>query len=233
VVSEQVRLEIEAYSQRMLTGTPLLARARQGRITPIVVHAYLRSAHYLISHTVPHLRAARDVALAEGAVELAAFFADKEREEAGHETWAESDMRRLAECFGELGAVAPVPAIVNLTRLNERLIRDDPRLYIVYMVCAEYFTVLLGPAWIEALTRGCGVPATALTVVSKHVEADTVHAREGFDAIDRFVAVTLTWPRVREAVRAIFENLEQFPEDLLRLCQAGSAAPEAALTEPL
>src|SRR5687767_15155585 len=98
--SEQVRLQIEAQSQDMLASCPLLMRARQGRVAPSQVHCYLRSVHYLISHTVPHLRAARLRAVASANLELAEYFAEKELEERGHEAWAESDMRRLAQCFG-------------------------------------------------------------------------------------------------------------------------------------
>jgi hypothetical protein len=215
----------------MLNSSPLFNRARQGRIPPSVVHSYLRSLHYLISHTQPHLRVARERAIACGQFELAAFFEEKQRDEAGHEEWAESDMRRLAHCFGDLGPVSPAPSIVALCRFIERLIGEDPRLYVVYMLSAEYFTVLLGPVWVEALTTGCGVPVAALTVVSKHVEADAEHSREGFLAIERFAAAPGLQERVLDAVNATFKYFAQLPEDLLRLCDATAvsfAKPVAA-----
>jgi hypothetical protein len=222
--SEQVRLQIEANSRRMLTSSPLLQRARQGRIVPSVVHGYLRSLHYIISHTVPHLQAARKTAIARGNLELAVHFELKEREETGHEAWAESDMRRLAQCFGDIGQVTPSPSIVGLARFIERLIDEDPRLYVAYVLCVEYFTVLLGPAWIDALTGSCGVPATALTVVSKHVEADAEHAREGFDALERFAAALELQPRVLLTVDAVFDYFARWSHDLMCLSQASSVA---------
>jgi hypothetical protein len=193
---------------------------------------YLRSIHYAITSTALHMQMARQAALALGDRELATYFETKAAEERGHEVWAESDMHRLAQCFGAIGAVSPAPSIVALGRFNERLIEEDPRLFVAYMLCAEYFTVLIGPAWVEALTRGCGVPAAALTVVSKHVEADAAHACEGFSALDRFVAETRTQLRVRAVLDEVFGFLTGFQDDLLRLCSVGSHAPVQRL-EPL
>jgi hypothetical protein len=187
VFSDQVRLQIENHAQRLLGNSPLFARARAGQITTHVVHAYLRSLHYLLSSTTLQLSLGLRRAIESGNPDLVAYFEEKQREEIGHEEWAASDMRRLAQCFGDLTPVSPAPSIVALCRFVEGVIDEDPRFYVVYALCAEYVTVLLGPAWIDALTRGCGVPVSALTAVSKHVEADAEHANEGFVALERFV----------------------------------------------
>jgi hypothetical protein len=157
-----------------------------------------------------------------GQQDLAEYFQSKLLEEHGHEGWAESDIRKLAERFGSLGTVTPAPAIVALRRFNEELIDADPRLYVVHILFVEYFTVLVGPAWIEALTSHCGVPAVALTVVSRHVEADVAHAKVAFDALQRFLGEPEVGPRVQDTLESIFGYLTQFPEDLLRLCPGTS-----------
>lgn len=233
VVSEHVRLQIETFSKKMLTGSALLARAKQGRVGPVGVHAYLRSIHFLISGTEPNLHRARARAHALGQHELAEYFYSKLLEEKGHEAWAASDMRKLAERFGALGAVSPAPAIVALRRFNEQLIDSDPRLYVAHILCVEYFTVLVGPAWVEALTSSCGVPALALTVVSRHVEADVEHARVGFEALERFLSDPEVQPLLQNTLDTILGYLAQFPEDLLAMCPSLPNDSEPARALPI
>jgi hypothetical protein len=114
---------------------------------------------------------------------LADYFAQKSREESGHDRWADEDLAKLRRLFA-LGAAAEVPqAIQELVAFLTDLVNRDPRAYLGYVFFAEYFTVLLGPIWIAALER-CGVPAQAMSVVANHVELDVGHVESGSTEMD-------------------------------------------------
>jgi hypothetical protein len=121
-------------------------------------------------------------------VDLASWFERKIAEESGHERWPEQDLGELSRHGGVAVAGQTLPAIVELARYLSELIERDPRMYFVYALCAEYFTVLAGPTWISVLTEHCGIPVAALTAASKHVAADEAHAEHGFVQIDALVA---------------------------------------------
>jgi hypothetical protein len=184
VFAEQVRAKIEQHA-RQLADRPLLLKAREGLIGPDVVRTHLSSAQYLILHTQPHLSLAYDRAQRMGIGSLADYFREKATEELGHDAWARGDLEQIEARFGD-GPTQPTPAIKGLMRWVGDLIAEDARLYLVYILFAEYFTVVAGPLWVDALTQRCGIPETALTVVSKHVEADAEHAREGFQVLNEY-----------------------------------------------
>lgn len=201
----------------MATSHPAVAQAKQGKVGASQVANYLASLHFLLSQTVPHMEKARAQSVRLGQAGLVSFFERKLVEEVGHEKWAEDDLRKLAEHNGAaLGR--PVPAAVELGDYLTDLIEKDPRLYVVYVVCTEYFTVLAGPAWIQALTENCGIPDGALTAASKHVEADLEHAAHGFADIDSLI----TDPALGQAVADTVDRTMRLFDQLFREVVAAS-----------
>lgn len=184
----------------MLEHHPTAARVRAGRLPAGAISGYLGSVHSLLLHTVPHLRRARERAELLGFTELAEHFSEKVGEEASHHRWAEDDLRHLGETFPGLGRRAALPAIGELTTYLEALIDEDPRLYLVYASCNEYFMVVAGPPWMALLHQHCGVPFEALTVIGKHVQADQHHAVEGLEAVERLAGDPALQPRVLRTV---------------------------------
>ena len=188
MLSETVRKELQLRTSELVAAHPAVVEAKAGRVGPEGVANYLASLRFLISQTVPHLTRARDRATQLKQLDLASCFERKIAEETGHERWAEEDLRELSRHGGVAVAGRPLPAIVELARYLNELIERDPRMYLVYALCTEYFTVLAGPTWISVLTEHCGVPGAALTVASKHVAADEAHAEHGFLQIDALLA---------------------------------------------
>jgi hypothetical protein len=72
----------------------------------------------------------------------------------------------------------------RLVELQRELIEQHhPLCFFAYALWAEYMTVRLGDAWLNALASS-GYACTSVTAVANHVEADREHAAAGFDVLD-------------------------------------------------
>jgi hypothetical protein len=58
------------------------------------------------------------------------------------------------------------------------MIRRDPFEYFIYVLYAEYFTVLAGPACLAALEKNNQIPPSMMTIIGKHAELDQHHVAE-------------------------------------------------------
>ena len=182
-IAQQLKTKIERFALRLRDDHPLLTAANAGRVDPVCTAEYLASLRYLLHHTWIHLQAARQRAIELGDEPLARFFEKKSSEEVGHTKWAENDLEVIQRRF-HLGPPEPLDSMRALVRYLAALAGEKPACYLGYVVFAEYFTVLAGPAWISALTDHCGIPAQALTCVTLHVELDKAHAAQGFTELN-------------------------------------------------
>lgn len=194
----------------MAATHPAVAQAREGRVSADGVADYLASLGFLFSQTVPHMKKARVQALRLGHERLVPFFERKIAEETGHERWAESDLRELVRHAGRQVDGRPLPAILELCEYLNELIETDPRLYIVYALATEYFTVLAGPTWVQLLSENCGVPLDALTAASKHIEADREHAAEGLSGLDEMMPDPALAADARGTIDRMMRLFDQF-----------------------
>jgi hypothetical protein len=188
-ISEVLRNDIDEYAAR-LRSCRLLEKARRGEVDPVMMGRYLASLHYLFSQTDAHLALAERESRARGQVALAHYFANKRREELGHEKWAENDITTVAAITHrpELPAtVRPSAAVVELMAFVRDSLAREPLVYVAYIFFAEYLTVKLGPEWVAALEHKCGIPASAVTAASNHVELDKGHVDEGCRELDQLV----------------------------------------------
>ena len=206
--------------------SPLYRAAAQGTFTPAAARRYLASVRYLIGQTVPHLRRARDVACARQARELAEHFSQKLAEEDGHERWAEADLAALRERFG--GDPADVsPPMRALVAYLEWTIDRDPRLYLAYILFAEYLIALRADDWLDLLESRCGIPKSTMTVIAHHAELDRHHAREGIDAIDTLVTDAELEGPMQEVLATVLQYFQRFSADVVeeaRPCRQSAAS---------
>jgi hypothetical protein len=212
-ISEILRRDIDEFAEQFRANSELLRRARNGALSPDVIGRYLRSLQYLIRNTMVHLSLAEARARAIGQDDLASHFAAKRGEEQGHDRWAEADIARLCERFAVEVPAEPSAGMVAIVEANTKIVQEQPRLYLAYMLFAEYITVVLGPEWLSALADKCGIPADTMTVVNKHVELDKDHATEGCTAIDDFFDAAPT-DAVRVALRGMMERFAAFCDGL-------------------
>jgi pyrroloquinoline quinone (PQQ) biosynthesis protein C len=200
-ISELLKAEIDEYAAELRRSNRLLALAQSGAVTPAMLGEYFAGVTYMINRTVPHLRLARDIASSRGAAALATYFERKIREEAGHEKWAHADLEHLGAHYGASLSREASPAIVSLAAAIEEIIRSEPHAYLAYTFFTEYFTVTLGPEWVDALEVRCGVPREGMTVQTRHIELDRKHVAEGAAEIDELVD-----DRHIDALRAMLER---------------------------
>ena len=187
MIGDALRVEIERYAARMPSENPLYSRAANGTLTPEHIARYLKSVHVLVQHTPIHLGRAIDRAEAAQEPALADHYRHKLEEEAGHDAWAERDLRRVQKDGTIRSALSAHPRLEQILRFLERTIDADPRLYLAYILFSEYLIVLLGPEWLDLLERRCGIPKSSMTVIGNHAELDRAHAAEAFEVIDALV----------------------------------------------
>lgn len=224
MLTQALQREIEACAQR-LHAHPLLIAAQRGEVPPDTVAKYLSSVLFLVRHTPPHLGLAQKSAEQRGELALARFFRHKFGEEHGHDAWAESDLRELGSRFGaSVGATGePCRAILTLVGDLERAIRVAPASYLAYILFAEYITVLMGPVWVDALREHCGVPADALSVVSRHADLDREHVAECVSEFDALLAERDA-PQAFATLSFAMSHFEAFCDELHALARTSSAA---------
>lgn len=212
-VGELVRADIDAFVTEFRRTNGLLRQTKQGELSPETLGRYLRSLHYLISHTPIHLAIAEDRARSLGYARLAAHFAHKRKEEEGHDAWAEADIERLAKRFGIAVPDDPTPEMLAIVDANTELVHREPHSYLVYMLFAEYVTVTLGPEWLAALADKCGIAASFVTVIGMHVELDRDHVVEGIREIDALVHESRS-VFVRAALQGMMRRFAAFCDGL-------------------
>ena len=229
-IAQQLKVRIERFALRLRESHPLLKAAEAGRVDPVCTAQYLTSLHYLLHHTWIHLQAARQRAIELEDEPLAHFFERKAAEEAGHTRWAENDIEAIQRCF-QLGSFEPLASMRALVRYLAALAGERPACYLGYVVFAEYFTVLAGPAWISALKNRCGIPAEALTCITLHVELDKAHAAKGFADLNDLlhpqhepVAIFHTLGKAMAGFEAFFDELHEHNVQL----QLGDASHDSA-----
>lgn len=187
MLSQTLKSKVESYFYRVKDTNPLFDNARKGKITEKEVGAYLVNILYLIQHTPIYLNYAVRKAEERGQEEIAWFFKTKMGEESGHDKWAEKDISALTKEFQYTPPSQICPEISSLVSYLKEVIDKDPALYIAYIFLAEYFTVLLGPQWLNDLETECGIPKSMMSVIGNHVELDKEHVLEDIREIDRLI----------------------------------------------
>jgi pyrroloquinoline quinone (PQQ) biosynthesis protein C len=212
-LSELLMSDIESFVDEFRGTNELLQSTKAGRVTPHILGTYLRSLYFLIQQTAIHLSRAADRARSLGLIDLANHFAAKSRDEAGHEHWAEADMKRLSEAFGIVVPVEPTPEMRSIVDANEQIVMNDPEAYLAYILFAEYVTVVLGPEWLDALAKNCGISPSFVTVIEEHVELDKHHVLEGCHEIDTLVDPGRA-DAMRQALRGMTNRFASFCDAL-------------------
>jgi hypothetical protein len=195
---------IERLTAELRERSPMLSIANAGRFSARALGLYLESLRYLFQQSQLNLQLASQVTRLRGDPRLAEHFAHKAVEERGHDAWALNDLSQLAAAVTQ--GLHPLPSVVRLVELQRTLLSRHPLLFFVYALWAEYFTVLVGDEWIDALKHSGYAPGQ-LSAVGNHVSADRDHAREGFHVLD---ALWRGEPSREELCAAIAEAAKTF-----------------------
>lgn len=185
---DQIKHEVEAYRDYLLTDDPFLSAVSQGKATPLLLKHFIENVRYLVEHTPKHLLRATKLADKQGNPALAEFFRHKLDEEAGHDKWAEDDLKIVEAMSAEpLPDVSIDPKMESLLEHIEATIDSDPTCYLAYILFTEYLAVLVGPELTRGLEEKCGFPKKSLTVIENHAELDKEHVSEWEHVYQNFV----------------------------------------------
>jgi hypothetical protein len=218
MIGEALKLDVEVYAQRLRSGR-LFEMARQGRLTPHAVASYVANLRLLIERTHTHLCLAAQRSRQLGRPNLAAFFESRAHEEKGHEAWADQDLSQLERVFDTKFAPVRSVAIPALLIYLRETIKNEPLLFLPYMILAEYVTVLLGSEWMTLLEIGVHVPAEALTVVGNHVMLDGEHVFDNLREVDSLVNDEASLLQMRQTLWSSISFLDDFCAEIVALCE--------------
>lgn len=154
-------------------------RIFSGSITVEEFASFIKNVSYLTAHTPLHLSRAIKSAETQGFSNLSRYFQRKYTEETGHHLWGESDLREIESRFGVQQASIPISnQMKSYIKGNEELIDRDPFLYFVYILFAEYFTVIAAPESLLAVQKSCKIPKEMMTIIANHAELDKDHIQQ-------------------------------------------------------
>lgn len=212
-IAKRLAREIESFADRMRSSHPLLSAAQAGRVSPPTVVAYLAGVRHLLLHTPIHFDMAQRRAATLGRSDVCRYMEQKKRDEAGHAKWAENDLLEMHRVFG-LQEPKPCVTVSELVEYLGKLAQTEPTLYIPYVLFAEYFVVLAGPDWVEALQQRCGIPAKALTSITLHVELDRAHVSHALRELDDLIGEDEDPNRLVNALREAMSQFERFLDEI-------------------
>jgi hypothetical protein len=212
-LSTALRSRIEPWAEARL-HSPLALLARSGRLPPRALALYLVSLRYLFESSQLTLRLAGERSRQLGDDKLTEFFRRKAGEEVGHDDWATEDLTHLPETV--TGRLEPADNVRALVELQKALIREHPLCFVAYILWAEYFSVLVGDSWLDAL-EASGYPRTQVTAIAKHLELDREHAERVLHEIDELDDATLEPSVVLTAVARACRLFEGFCNEICAL----------------
>jgi hypothetical protein len=218
-LARTLKLEIDAWGEKQ-RRSQLIGLARSGSLTPRAVALYLTTLQELFTQSQRNLHHARALSEALQLPELVAYFRGKTHEEHGHEQWAASDLTKLPTSVAD--GLVPAGGGMRLAQLQKALLEEHPMCFVVYVVWAEYLTVLLGDEWLDALAV-CGYERTALSAVSNHVEADRAHAAQAFEVLDQLWDGKPSLLRLLDGLKRAESAFEAFCDEICRESLRGAA----------
>jgi hypothetical protein len=195
---------------------PLAQLARSGGLPAPALATYLESLRLVFESTVPSLRLAIERSKQLDDPALVGYFERKTQEELGHDRWAADDLQQLPAVARR--NLDPAPSALRLIELQRGLIADHPLYFVGYILWAEYFSVLVGDTWLDAL-EGSGYARPQLSALTKHIESDREHAAAVSDQIDTLWHGEPSQEDMLQAVRRASQLFEAFCAEIQGVAQ--------------
>jgi hypothetical protein len=139
------------------------------------------------------------------------FFQRKTREEDGHERWPAEDLTHLSSTATH--RLEPAHSVKGLVELQRASITQHPICFVAYTLWAEYFSILVGDSWLDAL-EASGYARTQVTAIAKHMDLDRDHAARVLHEIDELDTGALDSKEVIATVERACALFEAFCEEI-------------------
>jgi hypothetical protein len=214
-IGVRLRGFIQAWSSDMLQH-PLAQLARSGQLPAPALAAYLESLRLVFASSERSLPLALERSKQLGDPGLVGYFERKIPEELGHDRWAADDLQQLPATAKE--NLSALPSALRLIQLQRDLIADHPLYFVAYILWAEYFSVLVGDSWLDAL-ESSGYARRQVTAVSKHIETDREHAAAVIQEIDTLWHGEPSQENIVHAVQRASQLFEAFCAEIHGVAQ--------------
>ena len=152
------------------------------------------------------------------------FFAEKIKEEEGHDKWAEDDLKIQRDLGAKESSAAILPSMQALIDFNGSNIKKDPDLYLPYILLAEYFTVIATPPMLEALENNNNIPREAMSVLGNHAELDKHHINEWEEEVSEFLDIEKYEEKYLSVIKEANRIYDLFCNECVEATRGQSAA---------
>ena len=208
MISRPLTDHLCALLDAQLQCNPLFRLAERGELTRVQMGEYLYNTAYIALCTQTHVALGLLKAQAAGQPDLAEFFEDKRREEAGHAQWAFRDLTRLGLQSGAAALFQVREPLIQLLSCTQQELDKNPASYLIYSLFAESINSRIAPVIVNALTEQGAFSAEELSMLVKHAELDPHHVAEDCRFID--LASERGALRLDESCRFLDALVEQF-----------------------
>ncbi len=216
-VYQNLTQHIQDFFRTLKKDNAFYQRIFKGTLTATELTRFLQNVSFLTTHTPLHLKLAQSQAAAQGHHALAHYFEVKLGEEVGHDEWGNDDVKSLQKHYhvssDQLGILPEMRAFIAS---NEDLIRRDPYQYFIYVLYAEYFTVLAGPACLAAIEKNTEIPKSMMSIIGKHAELDQHHVAEWAEEAQKLGLTLQNAAAYRKVLDGIMERYAKFCEALVQ-----------------
>jgi hypothetical protein len=207
---------VEEFYRHLKNDNHFFRSVFNGRVGAEHLYFLTKSINHAIENNYRHFAIGLEESTKRNLPKLAEFYKHKHKEEFGHDQWAKSDMENLLSRIPPSSPYLTMDlGISRLVAYNDKIIRQDPHRYLVYMVFAEYLTVIGGSEiWgpLQKLKFG----EKDFSVITKHVELDKHHVKEWGEVIEDLVDTKVYAPIFMEDLKNICQLYFEFTDEICR-----------------
>ena len=214
MLGEKVKAFIDKEADRVARSNPFFQATYRGELTAQQWEKFIQNIIYLIRFTPPHLKRALKKAQVQGLPTMQRFFSEKISEEVGHDKWGEQDVASLKGEFQEVDLDAINSGTQKMLAYHKDIIDRDCRLYVLYIMFAEYFTVIKGEELIGNLEKKCNIARDCASVITKHSDLDREHIIDDLKVLNHEEFSSFS----DDEIEKILRNTFCFYEEMVNQC---------------
>lgn len=202
---------ISTYYASMKNQNVFFQRVYGGQVTVPEVATFIRNLTYLTQHSQLVLRLAVASSKEKNDHHLADFFVKKIADEDGHHKWGEMDFESIKKKFKVPGAADQITdEMKHYVEDVQAMVKEDPYQLFVYILFAEYLTVIGGPDFLKAVDKACGVPPEYMSVIGNHAEIDRDHINDWAEEAKSLGMTDKDFDRCKKVLDRVMSNYDRF-----------------------
>jgi hypothetical protein len=206
-----LKLEVENYYKAIQTESALYKQLDNATLKRDHYAIFINNLHYLVTHTVPHLKLAAEVSRKQQRLDLEKFFAEKIAEEIGHEEWAKDDLHQA----GAVTSDETIALTMKQYCLDQSMhIKNEPVSYLGHIFFAEYFTVIAGPKIESDIKKNPNLVDFGATIITNHAELDKAHVVDDLAIINGLTVSSEDKRKIYDGLQRAFKFYSEFIDEV-------------------